>query len=121
MSPNSDRLQCFGDASAAVRLFEVPWDDVPPVPRDCMCSERNASLPPFTYVSTSNVVELRFDVAQMNASDDFNTLYFEGGWKFIKTPTCQRNLRMLGPSGEIVFQHPSETAQEVSGKPSTCT
>lgn len=113
LSPDSDRLQCYGNTSATVRFFEVPWDDVPAVPRDCLCSGNGGAHLPFTYISTSNVVELRFDVTGMNSSDDFTTLFFEGTWKFIRTPVCTRNLRRQGPSGEIVFQHPSESPEEV--------
>ncbi|KAF5292275.1 hypothetical protein FQR65_LT11238 [Abscondita terminalis] len=114
LSPNSDRLHCYGNTSATVRFFEVPWDDVPAVPRDCLCSGNGASHLPFTYISTSNVVELRFDVTGMNSSDDFTTLFFEGTWQFIRAPVCNRNLRKQGPSGEIIFQYPSESPDELN-------
>lgn len=99
--------------SAALRFYDVPWNDVSPVPHDCLCSVDETARLPFTYVSTSNVVELRFDVIGMNSTDDFTTLFFEGTWKFIRTPACKMKLRLQGPSGEIVFQHPPPTPQEV--------
>lgn len=112
--PDMKRFQCHGNASAALRFYEVPGDDAPAVPRDCFCSTGETQQLPFTYVSSSNVAELRFDVTGMNATDDFTTLFFEGTWKFIRTPTCKKNMRIQGPSGALAFYYPSETADEVS-------
>lgn len=109
-----NRLQCFGNASAAVRFYDIPWGDTAVVPHDCLCSGDETARIPFTYISTSNVVELRFDVTGMNSTDDYTTLFFEGTWKFIRTPTCNLNLRMQGPSGEIILQHPPHSPQEVN-------
>ncbi|XP_044271339.1 uncharacterized protein LOC123015593 [Tribolium madens] len=114
LSKDTDRLECFGNTTATVRLFEIPWMDVPGVPRDCLCSLDKDKLLPFSYVSTSNVVELRFDVTGMNASDDFTTLSFEGTWKLIQTPVCPSNLRMKGPSGELAFIYPNKSPQETN-------
>ncbi|XP_025837357.1 uncharacterized protein LOC108732223 [Agrilus planipennis] len=107
ISPNTDRFQCYGNRSATLRFFEIPWNDVPPISRDCVCSEYNDSKSPITYISTSNVVELRFDATNMSAKDDYTTLFFEGTWQFIRTPTCNENLRNSGPSGEILLKHPN--------------
>lgn len=114
ISKDTDRLECTGNTTATVRLFEIPWADVAGVPKDCLCSVDKDKLMPFTYVSTSSVVELRFDVTGMNASDDFNTLSFEGSWKIVKTPLCSRDLRMRGPSGELLFNYPHESSEDVS-------
>nr|CAH7749293.1 unnamed protein product [Callosobruchus chinensis] len=102
------RLECVGEMtpSATVSLHEKPWPDVPPVERHCLCHVRSQTLLPFTYVSASNVVEIRFNVVGMNASDDFDTLSFEGSWKFIKTPSCSKDLRYKGASGQLIFTHP---------------
>ncbi|KAJ8974832.1 hypothetical protein NQ317_019499, partial [Molorchus minor] len=89
ISKDTDRLECVGNTMATLRFFEVPWLDVPGVPK---------GLP---------VLQLRFDVTGMNASDDFNTLFFEGTWKFIRTPVCSRNLRYQGASGEVHFEYPT--------------
>jgi hypothetical protein len=64
-------------------------------------------------VSTAHVVELRFVVTGMNASDDFNNFSFEGSWEFIRTPVCARKQRLSGASGEILFRSPSRTPEEV--------
>ncbi|KAL3267780.1 hypothetical protein HHI36_006909 [Cryptolaemus montrouzieri] len=114
VSKDTDRLVCDGSSSAAIRIFEIPWPDVPGVPRDCLCSMDKDKFMPFTYVSSTNVIELRFDVTGMNATDDFTTLFFEGTWKFIRTPTCKRNLKMRGANGEVTFSHPSETPDELN-------
>ncbi|XP_056645743.1 uncharacterized protein LOC130450988 [Diorhabda sublineata] len=107
ISRDTNQLECFGNTSATLRFYEVPWNDVPGVPKDCLCTVDKSRLIPFTYFSTSNVVELRFNVMGMNASDDFDTLLFEGHWKYIKTPGCRKNLRYRGASGEIAFHYPT--------------
>ncbi|KAF7286393.1 hypothetical protein GWI33_005683 [Rhynchophorus ferrugineus] len=33
VSSDMDRMECVGNVSATLRLFEVPWNDVPPIPR----------------------------------------------------------------------------------------
>ncbi|KAF7286391.1 hypothetical protein GWI33_005683 [Rhynchophorus ferrugineus] len=114
VSSDMDRMECVGNVSATLRLFEVPWNDVPPIPRDCLCGVDKTRLLPYTYISASNVIELRFDVTGMNASDDFNTLYFEGSWKFIRTPTCDLDLRKRGANGELIFTHPAEGSEEIA-------
>lgn len=114
ISPDTDRYQCYGNTSATVRLFDIPWPDVPGVPRDCFCSVENTPGQQFVFLSTSNVVELRFNVMGMNASDDFTTLFFEGTWKFVRAPMCTMDLRKGGASGEIVLHHPVENTDEVS-------
>lgn len=113
LSQDADRFYCLGNTSATLRFFEVPWNDVPAVPKDCLCSGEDERQLPFNYISSTNVVELRFDVFSMNSSDDFTTLFFEGTWKFIRAPVCKRNLRMQGPSGEIAFHYPSQSPSEV--------
>ncbi|XP_022909988.1 uncharacterized protein [Onthophagus taurus] len=112
-SQDTDRFQCYGNTTATIRFFDIPWSDVPGVPRDCLCSD-DQSDQPYTYVSTSNIVELRFNVINMNASDDYTTLFFEGSWKFIRTPECTLNMKKNGPSGEILLKHPTENADEIN-------
>lgn len=107
ISKDTNQLECFGNTSATLRFYEIPWNDVPGVPKDCLCDVDKNRLIPFTYFSTSNVVELRFNVFGMNASDDFNTLFFEGNWKYIKTPGCKKNLRYRGANGEVAFSYPT--------------
>ncbi|KAJ8915070.1 hypothetical protein NQ315_014325 [Exocentrus adspersus] len=94
VSQDTDRLECLGNSSATLRFYELPWNDVPGVPRDCLCAVDRDKLMPFTYVSSSNVVEL-------------STLFFDGSWKIIRTPLCSRNLRYRGPSGQVIFAYPT--------------
>jgi hypothetical protein len=110
--PDLGRLQCDANCTAFLRLYEHPWNDAPPLERDCLCSAPE-DLMPFTFVSTAHVVELRFVVTGMNASDDFNNFGFEGSWEFIRTPVCARRQRLSGASGEIRFSAPSRTPEEV--------
>lgn len=126
-SADTGRYRCTGNTSATLRIYEVPWADVPGVPRDCFCSSDASNisnsgtgptpapnqqpLMPFTYVSTSQVVELRFQVTHMNATDDYDSLYFEGFVKFVRMPLCAKNTRRMGPSGEILFQAPGKIDQ----------
>lgn len=125
-SADTARYRCTGNTSATVRVYEVPWADVPPVPRDCFCSSEAsnmtagaappATLPPlmpYTYVSTSQVVEIRFEVTHMNATDDYDSLFFEGFVRFVRMPLCAKNTRRMGPSGEIVFEGRERTQDQV--------
>jgi len=110
--PDLGRYQCEANSTASLRVYEQPWTDTPPLPRDCLCSTSEGLLP-FTFVSTAHVVEIRFVVTGMNASDDFNNFNFEGSWEFIRTPVCARKQRLSGASGEIKFRSPSRTPEEV--------
>lgn len=112
LQPDLGRFQCHANCTASLRVYEHPWTDTPPLARDCLCSSSEGLLP-FTFVSTAHVVELRFTVTGMNASDDFNNFNFEGSWEFIRTPVCTRTQRLSGASGEIRFRSPSRTPQEV--------
>jgi hypothetical protein len=105
-------MQCDANCTASLRLYERPWSDAPPLARDCLCSVADVPLP-FTFVSTAHVVELRFLVTGMSASDDFSHFSFEGSWEFLRTPLCARKQRLSGASGEIRFRSPSRTPEEV--------
>ena len=50
----------------------------------------------------------------MNALDDYNNLFFEGAWDFIKATQCVQKRRVRGPSGEIKNRSPIEDEEEVS-------
>ncbi|KDR18394.1 hypothetical protein L798_07556, partial [Zootermopsis nevadensis] len=113
LQPDLGRFQCDADCTASLRVYEQPWADNQPLERDCLCSSTRQMLP-FTFVSTSHVVELLFTVTGMNASDDFNNFNFEGSWEFIRTPVCARKQRLSGASGEIKFRSPSRTPEEVN-------
>lgn len=118
---DTNRFHCYGNTTATLRVYDVPWIDVPPVPRDCICSndiDSNANtgepdILPFTYISISQISELRFEVTKMNSLDDFDTLFFEGMVKFIRMPICMKNRRRMGPSGEILFNSRSKSTEQV--------
>ena len=111
--PDLGRFQCHVNCTASLTIYEKPWSDTPPLARDCLCSSASGYLN-FTFASTAHVVELRFVVINMNASDDFKNFNFEGTWEFIRTPVCSRKQRLSGASGEIRFRSPSRTPDEVS-------
>ena len=66
------------------------------------------------FKSKSNIVEVHFSVHSMNALDDYNNLYFEGAWDFLKATQCLQKRRVRGPSGEIKNRSPVEDDDEVS-------
>lgn len=49
----------------------------------------------------------------MDALDDYNNLFFEGTWDFIKTSPCMQKRRVRGPSGEIKYKAPVVDEDEV--------
>lgn len=108
---NTDRFECIGNTSATIRFLEYPANEVPGVPKNCICSV-DKKLIPLTYISNTNVVELKFNVVDMTAAEDFDSLLFEGNWKAIQAPQCTKEMRYQGPSGIIIFSHPP-TAEEV--------
>lgn len=63
--------------------------------------------------STSNIVEVHFDVSSMDALDDYNDLFFEGTWDFVKTVPCLNKRRVRGPSGELKYHLPILLEEEV--------
>ncbi|XP_023290102.1 uncharacterized protein LOC105700757 [Orussus abietinus] len=102
-SPDFDRLMCVGSDNFSLKVLDVPWNDAPPVQRDCLCSNRSL---PINVKSTSNIVEVHFTVRAMNSLDDYESLYFEGIWEFIKAVPCVQKRRVRGPSGEIKLRFP---------------
>lgn len=90
--------------------MELPWSNGSPIQRDCLCS--NKSLP-MTVKSLSNIVEVHFTVKSMNSLDDYNNIFFEGTWDFVKAVPCLQKRRVRGPSGEIKFESPITDEQEV--------
>lgn len=58
------------------------------------------------------MVELKFNVVDMTAAEDFESLLFEGNWKAIQAPQCTKEMRYQGPSGIIIFSYP-QPAEEV--------
>ncbi|XP_023245577.1 uncharacterized protein LOC106637106 [Copidosoma floridanum] len=97
-SSDYNRLLCIGSSSFALKVMELPWTNGPPIQRDCFCSNRSL---PMNFKSKTNIVEVHFVVHAMGALDDYNNLYFEGTWDFLKSEQCLQKRRVRGPSGEI--------------------
>ncbi|XP_034840103.1 uncharacterized protein [Maniola hyperantus] len=98
-SAHSPWFRCGGNPTAAVRIFERPWrDSGPGVPRDCLCSD----VSDYEFTSTSMVAELKFDVVNMSAVDDFRSFGFEASVEFIRLESvCESTHRVYGASGEL--------------------
>lgn len=107
----SGRWYCnySGGAVSELRIGEVPWMDIPPLPRDCLCADISGSL---TLAPTaSSTVEAHFTTLSMDVDQDFRDFYFEGRYEFVKY-SCQTNWeerRLHGISGEA-FLGPSSCA-----------
>ncbi|CAL7941517.1 unnamed protein product [Xylocopa violacea] len=102
-SQDFNRLLCVGSENFSVKVLDLPWTNAPPIQRDCFCSNRSL---PMNVKSTSNIVEVHFTVLSMDALDDYNNLFFEGTWDFVKTSPCMQKWRVRGPSGEINYKAP---------------
>lgn len=88
---------------ADLRISEVPWLDIPPLPRDCICADISGSLP--LSPTASSTVEAQFTVVNMNIGQDNRDFYFEGRYEFVKD-SCQTNWeerRLHGISGEALL------------------
>lgn len=98
----SGRWHCnyMGGATSELRIGEVPWLDVPPLPRDCICADISGSLALAPIAAST--VEAHFTAFEMNIDQDFRDFYFEGRYEFVKD-NCQINWedrRLHGVSGE---------------------
>lgn len=108
-----NKVLCHGNLSAYVRIFEFPFLKRIPLPRDCLCSD-GEGVTPFSFTSTGHVVEVHFEVFNMNAMDDFRSFHFEGSWEFVRQTVCTRSQKLKGPSGEIQFNSLSRNSEDVS-------
>ncbi|KAJ8683346.1 hypothetical protein QAD02_019138 [Eretmocerus hayati] len=108
-SPDYDRLICVGSTEFSLKVMELPWANAPAIQRDCFCS--NKSLP-MSIKSRTSVVEVRLVVHSMGALDDYNNMFFEGTWDFVKASQCSQKRRLKGPSGEIKSHSFSENMQQ---------
>ncbi|KAL6443013.1 hypothetical protein ACFW04_002778 [Cataglyphis niger] len=101
-STDFNRLLCVGSENFSVKVLDLPWPNAPSIQRDCLCSNRSL---PINIKTTSNIAEVHFTVLSMDALDDYNNLFFEGVWEFVKTvhAECMQKRRVRGPSGEIKY------------------
>ncbi|XP_034934803.1 uncharacterized protein [Chelonus insularis] len=102
-SNDYNRFLCIGSNNFSLKILELPWSNAAPVQKDCLCS--NKSLP-INIKSLSHIVEVHFTVNFMNSLDDYNNLFFEGIWDFIKAVPCLQKRRVRGPSGQIKYELP---------------
>ncbi|XP_050664549.1 uncharacterized protein LOC126965122 [Leptidea sinapis] len=110
-SAHSPWYRCGGEPTAAVRVFDRPWrDSGPGVLRDCLCSD----VIDYEFTSSSTIAELKFDVVNMSALDDFRSFGFEASVEFIRVEaTCEGTHRVNGPSGELLlYSHSSVLESE---------
>ncbi|XP_008558829.1 uncharacterized protein LOC103579250 [Microplitis demolitor] len=98
-----NRFLCIGSSNFSLKVMELPWLNAAPIQRDCLCSNRSL---PINIKSLSHVVEVHFTIHSMNALDDYNNIFFEGVWDFIKAVPCLQKRRVRGPSGEIKYELP---------------
>ncbi|KAL2712623.1 hypothetical protein V1478_018146, partial [Vespula squamosa] len=102
-SSDFNRLLCIGSDNFSLKVLDLPWPNAPAVQRDCFCSNRSL---PMNVKSSSNIVEVHLTVTSMNALDDYNNIFFEGTWDFVKTSPCLQKRRVRGPSGVIKYRWP---------------
>ncbi|XP_052564459.1 uncharacterized protein LOC120432544 isoform X2 [Culex pipiens pallens] len=106
MQNRSGRWHCNHHSGpiSDLRISEVPWTDIPPLPRDCLCSDVSASinLAPLA----ASIVEVRFTAMQMEVDQDFRDFYFEGRYEFEKDgcETDWSDRRLRGRSGDAFLK-----------------
>lgn len=99
--------------SSPVCTVQVSWSTAIPLGRDCLCGGSDNFLP-YTFTSAAHIVEVHFTALHMTSTDDYRGLNFRASWEFVRTPVCPRKQRIAGISGELLFQSPSRTPDEVN-------
>ncbi len=92
---------------AEIWISEYVWPGVQ-IPRSCICSELKE---PFKILSlVSSTLEVNFTVTDMNVTEDFENIFFDGEYHFVNemslsdSEVCLKNQdfrRVRGSSGEI--------------------
>ncbi|XP_058053296.1 uncharacterized protein LOC131205280 [Anopheles bellator] len=106
MQNRSGRWHCnhHGGPVSDLRISEMPWTDVPPLPRDCLCSDVSGSIT--LAPLAASIVEVKFTTLQMEVDQDFRDFYFEGRYEFARdgceTDWDERRLR--GRSGDAYLR-----------------
>ncbi|XP_053680820.1 uncharacterized protein LOC128731713 [Anopheles nili] len=106
MQNRSGRWHCnhHGGPVSDLRIGEVPWTDVAPLPRDCLCSDVSGSIT--LAPLAASIVEVKFTTLQMEVDQDFRDFYFEGRYEFARdgceTDWSERRLR--GRSGDAFLK-----------------
>lgn len=110
---STGRLRCVYEngnvpkSQAEIWISEYVWPGVH-IPRSCICSELKE---PFKIISlVSSVLEVNFTVTNMNVTEDFENIFFDGEYHFVNeislsdSEICLKNLynhQVRGSSGEI--------------------
>lgn len=93
---------------ADLRVSEIPWQEVSPLPRDCLCSETSGTVT--LAALSSRIVEVKFNAYEMSIDQDFRDFYFEGRYEFTsdgcETDWDSRRLkgRLNGGDGEAIIR-----------------
>lgn len=102
----SGRWRCnyMGGAVSDLKISELPWTDIAPLPRDCLCSDVSGSVT--LAPVASSIVEVKFTTLGMGVDQDFRDFYFEGRYEFI-SDSCEdtdwSHRRLKGRSGEAIL------------------
>lgn len=70
---------------------------------------------PYTFISSSPVVEIHFTALNMDAADDFRKINMMGAWTSVRQDPCTRPRRLAGPSGSIVLGPGNAVGNAVPG------
>lgn len=69
----------------------------------------------YEYISNAMVAELKFDVVNMSAVDDFRSFGFEASVEFVRLESvCESSHRVYGASGELRLSAISPMSDVVS-------
>ncbi|XP_037073714.1 uncharacterized protein LOC119094908 [Pollicipes pollicipes] len=101
------RCRYHGGARSELRLAEVPWPGVR-VWRDCVCADRTTGTP-IVVESTASVLELRYDVFNMTAAEDFYSYSFIAKYEFLRKTACKTETRINGSSGAMNLERREES------------
>lgn len=102
INSNTQHHECLKDHSGAVSFLqfqERPWENVL-LTRDCVC---DTGLLPFRYISSTNLVEVVFQVDDMNYSQDYFDFFFEISYEFMPGMKCAQQTQLIGPGGMIAL------------------
>lgn len=75
----------------------------------------HSDVPDYEFTSTSAVAELKFDVVNMSAVDDFRSFGFEASVEFVRlSSVCDSTHRVFGASGELRLSYYPPMSEDVS-------
>ncbi|CAH1400417.1 unnamed protein product [Nezara viridula] len=92
-----------GHRSVQLTVYDLPWNDVR-LEKGCHCDNTVISKTTdghVSFTSSGQILELTFIVSSFNVTEDFQDIYFEGTYRFVKFDACPRRQRVSGSGGEI--------------------